>query len=230
MEKLEKATIEVLAGRNAGTRLHVLFNPTEYSFERSNTYKVTQVPGLGTPLLQFINGECDQLSMELFLDDLTDPDGPVQPAPGGRKSVQRRIEDLYNLLEIDSDLHAPPQVRFAWGPLQFDAVIEKLSRKVTLFRPDGTPARATLSATFKEYRPIEQQVIEPRRESSDKSKRRQIIGSDNIYLLAAREYDDVTRWRVIAAANDLDDPREVAAGDWVLVPPLEDDDGSRGRL
>ena len=58
--------------------------------------------------------------------------------------------------QLDRDLHAPPPVRFLWGPLRFDAVIEKLSQKFTLFRPDGTPARATLSVTFKEYLPIQQ--------------------------------------------------------------------------
>ena len=63
--QLKKATITVL------------FNPTEYSFERSNSYKATPVPGLSSPLLQFVNGESDHLSMDLFLDDYTDPNGPT---------------------------------------------------------------------------------------------------------------------------------------------------------
>jgi hypothetical protein len=227
MEKLEKATIEVLAGSRQGERLYALFNPNSYSFDRTNTYKATAVPGLGSPLLQFVNGEADQLSMELFLDDYTDPDGPQPPPPGPLKSVKQRIEDLYNLMEIDRDLHAPSPVRFSWGPLQFDAVIEKLGRKVSLFRPDGTPARATLSVTFKEYRSLNQQLTEPRRESADKSKRRVLVAGDDVWALAAREYDDVTAWRLIAETNDLDDPREVAPGDWLLLPPLESDDGTR---
>ena len=230
MEKLEKATIEVLQGSRAGERMYVLFNPNTYSFDRSNTYKSTAVPGLGTPLIHFVNGESDQLSMELFLDDYTDPDGPTPPPPGGRKSVKQRLDDFFNLLEIDSKLHAPSPVRFTWGPLQFDAVIEKLGRKVTMFRPDGTPARATLAISFKEYRPLKVQLSEPRRESADKSKRRVLVGRDDIWLLAARELGDITKWRVIAEYNDLDDARAAAAGDWILVPPLESDGGSRGRL
>ena len=87
----------------------------------------------------------DQLSMELFLDDYTDPEGPTslqQKETDPRQQAPRATSA--KLLEIDRDLHAPPPVRFNWGPLEFTAVIEKLGRKVTMFHPDGTPARATL--------------------------------------------------------------------------------------
>ena len=216
--KLEKASIEVLTGSQSGTVYWVLFNPTEYSFDRSNTFKATAIPGLGAPLLQFINGECAQLSMDLFLDDYTD--APSSSAPGGAKSVQQRLDDLTGLLDIDKDLHAPPPVRFAWGPLQFDGIIEKMARKATLFRPDGTPARATLSVTFKQYATLADQLQNPPRQSSDKSKRRVVTGRESLWSIAAREYGDPTQWRFIAVANDLDDPRAIEPGDWLLLPPL----------
>lgn len=220
---LEKATIEVLDGANAGTRLTVLFNPAEYTVERANTYKSTSVPGLSGPLLHFINGEADVLSMELFLDDYTDP------APGGR-TVKQRIDEIAGLLEIDRDLHAPPHVRFIWGQLSFKAIFEKLSRKITLFRPDGTPARATLNVSFKEYKTLPEFVNEPRRQSADRSKRRVIVGSDSLWLMASREYGDPALWRAIAERNDLDDPRDIAAGEWVMVPPLDTKHGSRSAV
>ncbi len=222
--KLEKASIEVLAGSKVPQVYWVLFNPTEYSFDRTNTFKATAIPGLGTPLIQFINGECSQLSMDLFLDDYTD--APASSAPGGAKSVQDRLDDLTGLLDIDAQLHAPPPVRFAWGPLQFDGIIEKMTRKVTLFRPDGTPARATLSVSFKQYRTLADQVQQPRRESSDKSKRRMVTGRDSLWTIAAREYGDPTQWRFIAEQNDLDDPRAIEAGDWLLLPPLGQGNGT----
>jgi nucleoid-associated protein YgaU len=220
---LEKATIEVLDGSKAGTRITVLFNPTEYTIERANTYKANAIPGLSGPLLHFIQGEADTLSMELFLDDFTDP------KPGGR-SVKQRIDEIAALLEIDGELHAPPHVRFVWGQLTFKAIFEKLSRKITLFQPDGTPARASLNVSFKEYKTLPELVNEPRRMSADKSKRRVIVGGDALWLVAAREYGDPALWRVIARHNDLDDPRDIASGDWVMVPPLDVRNGSRSAL
>lgn len=221
---LEKATIEVLDGSQGGNRISVLFNPAEYSIERANTYKATAIPGLSGPLLHFINGEADVLSMELFFDDYTDP-----PPPGG-KSVKKRIDEIAHLLEIDPELHAPPHVRFVWGQLSFKAIFEKLSRKITLFQPDGTPARATLNVSFKEYKTLPEFVNEPRRQSADKSKRRVIVGSDSLWLMAAREYGDPAEWRKIADKNDLDDPRDIEPGDWVMVPPLDVKHGSRSAL
>src|SRR5258708_35743554 len=170
--QLKKATITVLDGADKGTIISVLFNPTDYSFERANSYKATPVPGLGSPLLQFVNGECDQLNMELFLDDYTAPKGPTSLQLKEKDPLIKRLTDISKLLEIDRDLHAPPPVRFNWGPMEFSAVIEKLGRKVTMFHPDGTPARATLSVAFKEYRTLRRHIEEPPRGSPDKTKRK----------------------------------------------------------
>jgi nucleoid-associated protein YgaU len=225
-EQLKKATITVLDGADKGKVIGVLFNPTEYSFERTNSYKSTPVPGLGSPLLQFVNGECDQLSMELFLDEYTDPKGPTTLLQKESHPVATRLRDLSRLLQIDRDLHAPPPVRFNWGPMEFSAVIEKLSRKVTVFHPDGSPARATLSITFKEYRTLRQQLEAPRRESADKTKRRVVVGKEALWWIANREYDDASQWLRIAIANDLDDPRAIAPGDWLELPPIENPNGT----
>jgi nucleoid-associated protein YgaU len=219
--QLKKATITPLEGVDKGKPISVLFNPTEYTFERSNSYKATAVPGLVSPLLQFVNGEADHLSLDLFLDDYTDPKGPTSLQQPEDDPVAKRIVAISKLLNIDRDLHAPPPVRFNWGPMDFTAVIEKLSRKVTMFHPDGSPARATLSVSFKEYRSLRKQLEDPRRESADKTKRRVTVGRDRLWAIAAREYDDANEWTRIAEANDLDDPREIEPGDWLMIPPIE---------
>lgn len=225
--QLKKATITVLDGADAGKVIAVLFNPAEYSLDRSNSYKAVALPGLGSPLMQFVNGDADQLGMELFLDDYTDPQGPTSRARAEAAPVASRLESISRLLDIDSDLHAPPPVRFAWGPLEFTAVIEKLARKVTMFRPDGTPARVTLNVSFKEYRTLREQLERPRRESADKTKRRVVVGRDSLWALAAREYGDAREWRRIADANDLDDPRAIQPGDWLALPPIENPNAAR---
>jgi len=219
--QLVKATITPTAGELANKVITVLFNPTEYSFERSNSYKATPVPGLTSPLLQFVSGESDRLSLDLFLDDYTDPEGPTSMEHKEAKSVNTRIIEIFKLLEVDATLHAPPPVRFDWGTMKFSAVIEKISRKVTMFHPNGEPARATLSVSFKEYRTLREQLDKPRLESSDKTKRRVVIGREQLWSIAAREYDDSNEWVRIAEANDLDDPREIEAGDWLVIPPVE---------
>lgn len=224
--QLKKATITVLDGARRGEVISVLFNPTEYSFERSNSFKATAVPGLGSPLLQFVNGECDSLSMELFMDDYTDPTGPTSLLQKEDNPLGKRLKAISSLLNIDRDLHAPPPVRFNWGPFEFPAVIEKLGRKATMFHPDGTPSRVSLAVTFKEYRSLRQQLEDPRRESADKTKRRIVVGSEQLWYIASREYDNPNEWIRIAEANDLDDPRAIEPGDWLVLPPMENPNGT----
>ena len=43
---------------------------------------------------------------------------------------------------------------------------------------------------------------------------------ETLSSLAAREYNDSSKWRVIADANNIDDPENVAAGTIVELPPL----------
>lgn len=223
--KLEKARIEVLGGSPQPKIIPVLFNPAEYHIDRANTYKSTPVPGLGSPLIQFVNGDAATLAMDLFVDDYTD--GVDVPdlsgaAAGPAMSAAARIDLIVGLLDIDRDLHAPPRVRFVWGSLRFEAVLEKVGRKITLFHPNGYPARATLSVTFREFRSLAEQLDNPRPQSADKTKRRQISASESIWSIAEREYGDVRGWRQIAEASDLDEPRSLRPGDWVKLPPLED--------
>jgi nucleoid-associated protein YgaU len=169
--------------------------------------------------------------MDLFIDDFTDPPGMIELGPdiagsfsGTPKSADERINEIVGLLNIDAGLHAPPPVRFVWGSLRFDAVLEKVGRKITMFHPSGKPARATLSVSFREFRPLAKQMDDPRRNSADKTKRRQIRAAEDIWLIAHREYGEVRTWRHIAEASDVDDPRALEPGVWLKVPPLEDID------
>ena len=98
--QLEKATITVVDGADKNKVITVLFNPAEYSFDRANSYKATAIPGLGAPIIQFVNGECDQLNLELFLDDYTDPEGPTSLRQKEKNPVAKRLKDISKLIEI----------------------------------------------------------------------------------------------------------------------------------
>jgi nucleoid-associated protein YgaU len=212
-QQLTKATVEVLAGRAQGRKIEVLFNPTEYSIEYSSSYHETAPPGLSNPITQFVNGNAQVLSMDLLFDTYTD---------GGGEDVSEHTRQLTDLMRIDGKLHAPPTVRFSWGVLIFQAIIDKISQRYTMFLADGTPVRATLSVTFTQYKTIREQLQDPPRNSPDKTKRRTVQGPDDLWLLADREYGDVAHWRRIARANRIDDPRSIVSGDVLLLPPLED--------
>src|ERR1044072_8085433 len=149
MEQRETAYIEPLLGVHKGEQAKVIFNPAEYSLEKGNQFSSAPLPGLSNPVLSFVNGDADILTMELFFDTYTNK---------GASDVRDETDKIARLLEIDPVLHAAPPVKFVWGKLIFQAIIERLSQRFTMFREDGVPVRATLNVTFKEYRTIKDQL------------------------------------------------------------------------
>lgn len=212
--QLKKARIEILTGRHAESSIPVRFNPTEYTIEKSATYARQNPPGRGAPITQFVSGESESLSMELFFDTHDDPDAD---------DVRHYTSMLDDLLTIDGDLHAPPICKFVWGNLvDFTSVVESASKQFTMFDRDGFPVRARVSVSFTKYeRPLADQTANPRA-SADRSKLRVVRGGETLWLIAADEYGDPTNWRPIADANAIEDPRTLDTGLELIVPPLED--------
>lgn len=212
-QQLEKAKIKILAGSKQGEEFSVLFNPAEYTHTIGNKFEEKSLPGLSSPILQFVNGNVQTLSMDLFFDTWTD-----------KKDDELRVyvAKVAQMLAIDRDLHAPPPVEFKWGVFSFQAYVESVTQKYTMFDSGGKPVRATLSVSFKEYNPISAQLQNPRRNSADKTKRRVFTSDDSLWALAAREYGEPRYWRKIAKFNRIENPRLIQSGDVLLLPPLED--------
>jgi nucleoid-associated protein YgaU len=211
MEQRATAYIEALAGKYQPDRAEVIFNPAEYSLDMGNQFASTPLPGLSNPIVSFVNGDADTLSMELFFDTYTNKGG---------SDVRNETCKISRLLELDPDLHAPPPVLFVWGKLRFKAVIERLTQRFTMFKEDGVPVRATLNVTFREYKTIEEQLSKKPPCSSDWSKVRVVTQRDRLCLIASIEYEDPSVWRVIADANDIDNPRLLQPGQEIRLPPL----------
>ena len=208
---LTKAFIQILDARGeVKEEVSVLFNPTEYSMEKSNEFASINIPGLESPMLQFSRGNLETLTMDLFFDSYEE-----------NKDVRDYTTKITDLLKIDPKIHAPPVLKFVWGSLNFTCVLSRVSKKFTMFRSDGIPVRATLSVTFNEYR-TEISSREKHRESSDWTKTYTIKQGDSLWAIAAREYGDPAFWRPIADKNRIENPRLLEIGREILIPPLEE--------
>jgi nucleoid-associated protein YgaU len=210
VSKLEKAFI-VPHDQNGNAQEDkkggVLFNPEQYSIEKTAQFASIAIPGLDSPIIQFIRGEAETLAMDLFFDTYTYERG---------KDVREYTDQVSNLLKINAEIHAPPVCSFHWGKFIFTGVIERLSKRFTMFKEDGTPVRATLGISFKQFpRPTEP------KSSPDRTKRRIVREGDSLWLISVLEYGDPSNWKVIAKANNIDDPRYLRAGSEIIVPPLE---------
>jgi len=204
-----RATIQNLSKGTAP--IEVKFNPSEYSISRNMNYAEVQVPGLKTPLLQFVRGEAQTLSLELFLDT-TDRTTQI--------GVGQDLAALQALIAIDPTLHAPPVIQFTWGAQAFQGVVTSYSEKFVLFDPNGLALRGRVTLQIKSYTPAEIQIKELNKQSPDRTRTRVLREGERIDLIAADEYGDASLWPAIARANRLARPRILAPGTLLVIPPL----------
>ena len=193
-------------GENA---ISVLFNPTQYTIEKGNQIAEVAIPGLEAPILQYVHGNTRSLSMELYFDTYEE-----------QTDVREHTDAIYKLLGIDSDTHVPPICNLNWGSFNFRGVLDKVSGQFTLFLADGTPVRAKLNVTFKEYIEVEILVRERPTRSADHRKTRVVKRGDRLSTIANEEYGDARKWRPIADANRLQDPGRLDPGAVLVIPAL----------
>lgn len=209
----ELAKARILALDSHGNLIDVIpirFNPTEYSLDKNINYAEQTMPGFTSPVTQFVSGDAETLSMELFVDSSEE-----------HTDVRVFTSRIDNLLDINSDLHAPPICRFVWGTLIFKCTLQSATKQFTRFLPGGIPVRARVNVTFKEYKTPKEQKAERPRLSADKTNTWRVTESDTLWLIAWEEYRDPEQWRTIAKANDIENPRTLQAGTELVLPPLE---------
>ena len=212
---LEKLTIQVETGENEfNEAFEVLFNPNQISIQKATKWELTPTAERDAPTSQFTYGEPATLSMELFFDTYE-----VQ------RDVREHTDKLYHLTTVEKhgDLHRPPLCRLVWGNFNFNDfqwVLQSLNQRFTLFLDSGTPVRATLSCTFKQWRSDEVEARLLNKQSPDVVKTRTVRRDDTLSNIAAASYKDAAQWRPIAEANGIDNPRRLKVGQVLAIPAL----------
>jgi len=213
---LEKAAI---TNTVTGKVIEVLFNPEEYTVNSEVTYAQSAIPGASGPLLQFVHGNMSTLEMELLLDT-QEAHSSGRTTTTANSDVRELVRAITGLMSIEPTTHAPPVLLFTWGSLTFTCVLARASQKYQLFLPTGIPVRARMQVTFNEFRNIDLEAKEIKRQTADYTKRRVVSQGETLSSIAAQVYDDPAMWRPLAIANSIDDPRVLPTGLELVVPRL----------
>ena len=84
-----------------GPEFEVLYNPERYTLNKGVQYAEINIPGLDSPVLQFVRGQNEKITVELFYD--TTERGMV----GNVTDVRTETVKIYDLLKILPSTHAP---------------------------------------------------------------------------------------------------------------------------
>lgn len=199
-------------------RVEFQFNPKELSLTKSAKWSVSPSrnrKGSGVP--EFQGAEPCSMSLEMFFDASRKQDSSVVDA----------VEKLFQCCVPTDKSHqdqkgSPPWVVFHWGSISgFTAYIASVAVKYTLFTAGGLPIRGTATVSLKE---IAKEQAKQNPTSGGRSARRShtLVAGDSLASVAYAEYGDPTLWRVLAAANGIDDPMRLRPGRTLLVPPPEE--------
>jgi len=90
-----------------------------------------------------------------------------------------------------------------------------------LFKPDGTPIRATARARFKGFIEDNLRVARENNNSPDLTHIRMVNEGDSLSLMTFRIYGDSKYYLEVAKANKLVNFRKLTPGQEIFFPPIE---------
>ena len=139
---LQKA--ELIATDGNAPNIQFMFNPAELAFEgivETNEDAGARSDKSGKPMVSFSNIKAYQISINNVIFDTYETQQDV---------LKTHIEPFRKAVRFVEGKERPPIYTFSWGNQVYlrRCFIEKLSFKLTLFLPNGTPVRAVIDNLF----------------------------------------------------------------------------------
>jgi hypothetical protein len=221
-ESYTKAELHI----DGGPIIKALFNPTELSITKANTWTVDAIKGTSFPKPKFGGGKPREMSVNLLLDE---------SIPNGGMSVKKMADELLKMMDVPSGTGGgnakavPPHVTFKWGDVpSFKAACTSLTITFQLFKPNGTPIRADVKLALTQVEPASSASSTSASRPTNPTTRSDgglgvhiVRDGDSLQSIAHRSYGDPNRWRMIAEANGIDNPLHVRRGTALDLPRID---------
>jgi hypothetical protein len=220
MGELEKAYL-TFENEPKTKRIKCLFNPETIAITAGNSWTGDPASGQPAPTLVFGGQQSGTMTFSLVFDTTDDGD-----------PVTKYTSKLLKKMEIDPDLPGsneddnngrPPYVEFHWGKLKsFKAMIEKADITFDFFSSEGEPLRARVTLSLKQFEPDGAFLRQNPTSGTPRPHRmHRIQRGETLDRISARYYGDSTRWRLLAAANSIEDPLAIRPGSLITIPRLD---------
>lgn len=223
--KLEKLTITAYKDdkrtEKVGAPFKAMFNPE--SFGEKYSTKLIKKPSLNPSTQTVTYGYTPPpvLSLKLLLDGTGSSELGLGALTGNSLSVSDRIKQFLSIAsDINGELHQPNYLDVTWGKLIFPCRLQSLDINYTLFNPDGTPLRAELNVSFLFDQNAKKRQSIAGLSSPDLTHSRIVKEGDTLPLLSKEIYGTSNHYLWIAQQNQLDDFRNLTAGQRLFFPPL----------
>lgn len=192
-------------------------NPNEINLSYEMEYDSAQGAGTTTSRMNFKKVKPGDMSLTFFIDG-TGVSGEI---PGELVDVMQKVEQFQKVTGYNGNIHRPNYLKVVWGTLQVKrCVLKSASIVYKLFKPDGVPFRAVITAGFSDNSDDQTRVAFSQDQSPDLTHVRLLKAGDNLPALCFKIYGDPAYYLEVARANRLDDFRNLTPGTKVFFPPL----------
>ena len=210
----------VLGGAPVGPPFVAQFNPESFSVETEYKYADKEpADGSSGGAAKYQHTEPRKFSFELLLDG-TNADGAVPAGAELALDVTARLEVFKRTVAFNGATHRPNFLLVNWGLFLATCVLESYAIDYKMFRPNGTPLRATLTLKLREHMSDQSRKLVENKSSPDVQHMHEVIGGDRLGLLAHRYYGDAGLHLRVAEANGLDNLRSLDGRRSLFFPRL----------
>jgi hypothetical protein len=195
-----------------------LVNPEAYTFNYKIEVDEQQASGTSAAAVKFNKVKPEELEFDFIFDST----GAIPGSSSGDNGIVDDVEKLKKVaLKYDGSEHKPNYVRISWGTLLFKGCLTEMSINFKLFKPDGTPIRATAKGKFKGFVEDNLRVARENAQSPDLTHIYLIKEGDTLPLICYKVYGDSKYYMAVAVYNNLSNFRKLNAGNKLLLPPIE---------
>jgi len=195
-----------------------LINPEGYSLNYKLKFSdAAQGQGTSGQQLKYEYTEPEEINFELLFDNSGIIDG--NPRDSIADDLKRFKEVV---IDYKGDSHEPRHFKLVWGENSiFKGRVTELSISYKLFKPDGTPIRASANVKFKSSIEEQKRAAQEDKSSPDLTHLRKVKAGDTLPLMCYRIYGDPQYYLQVAAANGIANFRQLQPGTDIFFPPIE---------
>jgi hypothetical protein len=206
-----------------------LLNPEQYKFNYKIEQNDDQASGTSAAAPRFNKALPEDLELEFVFDRtgvLVDYGKPGTADDNTfRDEGNGIIDDIEKfkkvIFDYNGDEHKPNYLIISWGTLLFKGTLSEMDVTFKLFKPDGTPLRATARAKFKGFVEDDLRVAKENNSSPDLTHIREVKEGDTLPLMTFRIYGDSKYYLEVAKANRITNFRKLTVGQKIFFPPIE---------
>ena len=166
----------------------------------------------------------EELKIEFVLDGTKTMEGYVKKY--NDMEVTDQLKEFTNCVyKYEGNIHRPRFLIVLWGSeVKFPCVLSHMDISYSLFKPNGDPLRAKVTATFVKYETPEATFRLNNISSSDLTHFKTSKQGDRLDLMTFKIYADSNYFLQVAKANNLSSIRNLKPGSELYFPPINKND------